>query len=86
MEVLRNVPKEDIRRADKAMEEAVRSLAARRAHLFDVEVVEGNPHITVIIRKLDGRLDPAELGYARCSRCGRWIPGGTACACDINKR
>jgi len=56
MEVLRNVPKEDIRRADKAMEEAVRSLAARRTRFLDVEVVEGNPRRTVIIRKLDGRL------------------------------
>lgn len=55
MEVLRNVPKEDIRRADKAMEEVVRSLAARRTHFLDVEIVEGNPHRTVIIRKLDGR-------------------------------
>lgn len=56
MEALRNVPQEDIRRADKTMEEAVRSLAARRAHLLDVEVVEGNPRRTVVVRKLDGSL------------------------------
>lgn len=56
MEALRNIPKEDIKRADKAIEEAVRSLAARRAHFFDVEVVEGNPRRTVVIRKSDGSL------------------------------
>jgi len=29
----------------------------------------------------DAPSDPAELGYARCSRCGRWIPEGSTCAC-----
>lgn len=56
MEVLQNISKEDIRRADKEIEGAVRSLTARRAHLLDVEVVEGNPRRTVVIRKLDGSL------------------------------
>lgn len=55
MEVLRNVPKEDIRQADKKIEEAVRFLTAKRAHLL-VEVVEGNPRRTVVVRKLDGSL------------------------------